>query len=139
MTQTKLESRVGKVPHSEEVIYGFLSDFRNLEKFIPPDRVSNWSAEESSCSFHINGLGDAGMKMVEKEPFKLIKLTGDGPYSIDFFFWIQIKETEPGESRIKLTMQAELNAMMSMVAKKPLQEFLDMMVGVLEKFEYNSN
>lgn len=136
MALTKLESRVGSVAHPKEVIYNFLSDFRNLEKFLPADRVRDWKAEEDSCTFKITGLGDAGMRMVEKEPYEHIKITGDGPYSIDFFFWIQIKEVEQDESRIKLTLQAELNAMMNMMAKKPLEEFLDMMVGVLEKYDY---
>ncbi|HDR90394.1 MAG TPA: SRPBCC family protein [Bacteroidetes bacterium] len=132
----KAESRIGTVKHSGKKIFEFLCDFRNYEKLIPEGKINNWEAEEDSCRFSVDGLGEAGIRVVEKKPFQLIKLTGDGPYSIDFFMWVQIKEAGENDSRVKLTLQAEMNAMMSSMAKGPVKQFLDIMLDYLEKMDY---
>jgi hypothetical protein len=38
------------------------------------------------------------------------------------------------DTRIKLTIQADINPMVQMMAKKPLQNFLDLLVDQLEKY-----
>lgn len=132
----KAESRIGTVKHSGGKIYEFLCDFRNYEKLIPEGKVRNWEADKDSCHFSVDGLGETGIRLVEKEPFQLIKFTGDGPYSIDFFMWVQIKEAGENDSRVRLTLQADMNAMMSSMVKTPVKEFLDMMMNYLEKLDY---
>ncbi len=129
-----VESKTGKVPESEKKIYEFLSDFKNFEQLLPRDRVSNWHSEGESCSFSVNGLGEAGLKIIEKEPWKLIKISGTGQAALNFFLWIQIKEVRPGDSRIRLTIKAEMNQVMGMMARKPLQQFVNLLVDHLEKY-----
>lgn len=132
----KAESRIGTVKHSGKKIYEFLCDFRNYEKLIPEGKVKNWEANEDLCRFSVDGLGEAGIRLVEKEPYQVIKFTGDGPHGIDFFMWVQIKEAGENDSRVRLILQAEMNAMMSSMVRGPVVQFLDMMVDYLEKLDY---
>ncbi len=126
------------VKHPARKIFEFLSDFRNYEQLIPEGRVKNWTADGNSCHFSVDGIGEAGMKIIDREPYTTIKFSGDGPYSIDFNLWIQIKEVAENDSRIKLTLKAEMNNIMASMAKGPVRQFLDILVDYLEKLDYTS-
>ncbi len=133
----KLESKIGKVSYSDEEVYNFLTDFNNFKNLMPEDKVSNWKSDENSCSFSVNPVGKTGIKMIEKEAFKLIKLSSLENDKFNFIFWVQLKMLEEKDTRIKLTLEADLNPMVEMMAKKPLQEFLDKLVAQLEKYNFN--
>jgi hypothetical protein len=44
---------------------------------------------------------------------------------------------EESDTKIKLTLEPKLNAMMMAMVKKPLQDFVDMLVDQMEKLEFN--
>lgn len=134
--ETKIESKIGKIQAAPEKVYSFLSDFRNFSKLIPPDKVKDWWADEDSCRFTVDGVGQTGLRIIEKEPYSLIKITGAEGSKFDFFFWVQIKEAAPYDSRLKLTIKVELNPMLKMMATKPLQNFVDSLVDQLEKIPF---
>ena len=130
----EVESKIGQIGNSDKNIYHFLADFNNFNSLISQDRMKNWSATRDTCRFTLDGLGDIGMKIIEREPYKLIKVTGDETSKFSFFFWIQLKKMAEMNTRIKLTIHAEINPMVQMMAKKPLQKFLDLLVDQLEKY-----
>jgi hypothetical protein len=133
----KLKSKIGKINSSDEEAYNFLSSFNNFQKFIPEDKIQNWESSENSCRFTIEGIGETRMKIVEKEPFRLIKISGDESGKIDFYFWIQLKQITENDTRIKLTIQAHINQMFQIMVKKPLQNFLDTLVEHIEKINFS--
>jgi carbon monoxide dehydrogenase subunit G len=53
-----------------------------------------------------------------------------------FVFWIQLVKKEEFDTRIKLTIKADLNPMLKMMAQKPLQNFLDKLVDAMEKMRF---
>ena len=132
----RIESRIGSLKHKDEDIYTFLTDFNNLKNLIPADKIQNWVSDGDSCRFTVAPLGEAGVKILEKEPCKLIKLTGIDSVKYNFFLWIQIKRIEETDSRIKLTMEVDLNPMMQAMVKKPLREFLNKVVDKLENVNF---
>lgn len=132
----KIESRIGKIEERDEKIFQFLSSFKNFEDLIPQDKINNWEATEESCRFSINGIGEVGLKIVDKEPNKVIKYSGDNLAKLDFNFWIQLKQVADLDTRVKVTFKADFNPMLNMVAKKPLQEFVDLLVDRLEKHDF---
>ncbi|MFC2096309.1 SRPBCC domain-containing protein [Bacteroidota bacterium] len=132
----KYTSKIGKVNKSDELIYTFLTDFNNLKAVIPADKVKDFEATEDTCKFNIDGIGQAGLKIIEKEPYKLIKITSDGKSPFSFFFWIQLKPLEESEdaTAIRLTIDANLNPMMKMMVGKHLQKGINAMVDQLVVF-----
>jgi len=136
--EDKYESRIGKVPHGQEKIYAFLSDFRHFEQLIPEGQVSKWEADSDTCRFNVAGVGEIGLKIVEKRSPDLLKISGDSTANIDFTLWIQIKESAPGDSRVKLTLKADLNPMIRMVAAKPLKQFLEILISHIETFDFSN-
>lgn len=133
---SKYTSKIGKINKPDETIYNFLSDFNNLKAVIPADKVSDFEATEDKCKFNVQGVGQSGLKIIEKEPCKLIKITSDGKSPFSFFFWIQLKpiEGEENTTAIRLTIDANLNPMMKMMVGKHLQKGIDTIVDQVVVF-----
>ena len=134
--ETKIESRVGKINSSSEKVYNFISNFNNFKNLVPPDKVKNWQSTEDHCHFTVDMIGETGLRIIEKEPYTLVKITGEEGGKFDFFFWIQLKEEATNDTRIKLTIKADLNPMVKMMASKPLQKFVDTLIDQLEKMPF---
>lgn len=133
---SKYTSKIGKINKSDQLIYNFLTDFNNIKSVIPEDKVKDFEATEDTCRFSIDGVGQAGLKIIEKEPYKLIKITSDGKTPFSFFFWIQMKPIEGEEktTAIRLTIDANLNPMMKMMVGKHLQKGIDAIVDQVVVF-----
>lgn len=132
----RLESKTGTIGNSDEKIFNFLSNFKNFEHLIPKDRVRNLEVDDDSFSFSVDLIGSMGVKIAEKEPYKLIKLSSKEDSRFDFSFWVQIKKAGDELSHIKLTLDAKINPMIQMMVKKPAQEFLDKLVDQMAELPY---
>lgn len=129
----KVVSKTGKLLKKDEEVYQFLSDFRNFESFIPAEHMQEFKAEENQCSFKVQGFVIA-LHVVEKEPHKLLKVQSLGGNPVPFTMWVQLKSMEEMDTRVRVTMEAELNAMMKMVVGKQLQKAADAMVDHMEMY-----
>lgn len=132
---TDIVSKQGSVAASEEELFTFLSDLRNLSTYIPSGKVENWEAKEDTCSFSVPQAGQVKLRITERTPYNTIKVEPDGggvPFGFKFF--IQMKQVAEKDTRIKLTMRAELNVMMKTVIKAPLKKALDQIVDTLSGF-----
>lgn len=131
---TTYESKIVAISKRAEDIYGMLSDFRNFTPMVA-QRVEEWQAEEQKCSFKYQGKGPVELKIVEKEKNKTIKITGDDNLPMQFYLWIQLKEVAPYDTRMKITLKAELNMMMKMLLGKKLDEGVNAMAeGIAAAF-----
>jgi len=132
----KVESRIGIIPENEEKIFAFLSNLNHIEPLVPKENLSSWEFQEDSCRLGITGIGEIGLRILEKEPCKLIKLGSgeDSPYA--FTLWIQLKQVSEKDSRVKLTLHADLNPFLQVMAKKPLQNFVDTLVERMITIQY---
>ena len=72
---SKIESKIGNIVNSDRKIYTFLSDFNNFEQLIPADKIKDWKSDGESCSFTIDGIGSAGLRIIEKEEYRVISRT----------------------------------------------------------------
>jgi len=132
----KIESRIGKISNSDEKIYAFLSDFNNFEQLIPADKVKNWVSDGDTCSFTVDGMGSVGLRIIEKEEFKLIKISSEGKSPISFQMWIQLKKVEEMDTRVKISIDPQVNAVLLPMVNKPLKDFSDMVVDRLEQLSF---
>jgi len=128
-----IESRIGKIVADQERVYNLIADFSNLGMYVPQDKVSAFKSDADSCSFQIEKMGNFGMRIIEREPYKLVKIANDENVPFQFKMWIQLKEVNAQDTRVKVTLKADLNPMLKMVAKKPLTTFVDTLVDRLEQ------
>lgn len=132
----KIESRTGRIPEKDTVIYDFLTDFNNYRRLLPPDRIKDWESSSDSCRFTVDGIGQAGLKIIERKPEKLIKISSDEKTAIDFFMWIQLKAIDEKDTRIRITIDVNLNPFILSMVQGPLKEFTDLLVEQLEKISF---
>lgn len=125
----KYESKQQQIRRSAEQIYTALSSFNNFTPMIE-GKVEEWSADDDVCSFKVKGM-PIRLRMVEREPSKLVKIQGDEGSPMDFTFWLQLKEVAPYDTRMRIVVHAELNMMMRMMIGKKLQGAVDQMAEAI--------
>jgi len=134
--ETKIESRVGTIASSEEKIYNFVSNFNNFKQFIPADKVQDFESTEDSCKFSVPNMGKVGLRIIEKTPFNTIKISGDGMANQQFNLWVQLKQASENDTKVKITIKADLNPMIKMMVAKPLKNFVDKLVEAMERMKF---
>ncbi|MFK5855754.1 MAG: SRPBCC family protein [Bacteroidota bacterium] len=108
-------------------VYNFLTDFNNFETLMP-DQITNWESDKDSCSFTIQGMASIKLAFDEKIPHTSIKLVPVG--KVPFSFGLNIKLTEQGDNTVaQVEVDANINPMMAMIAKRPLGNLVNVMAG----------
>jgi len=130
--ELKVESKIGRLRTEDGRIYGFLSDCNNFQQFTAHEKIKNWQSDSDSCSFYVDGAGNVFFRIVERRPNELIKFSIDNAQAENIFLWIQLKNVNQGDTRIKLTAKLEVNPVLRMIISKPLQKGLDKIVETLE-------
>ena len=113
---------------NQKKVYDFLTDFNNFEKLMP-DQVTNWKSDTETCSFTIQGMTDLSLKYTAKEAFHAIKVEPDGksPISFDLNVKLEVDELDEQKTTGTFEINASLNPMMAMVAKRPLENLVEVM------------
>ncbi len=135
---SKFESQIKTIPTNIENAFAKLSDLSNLEQVkdkIPQDKLKDVEFDADSFRFTVDPVGKIGLRIIEKDAPKTIKFKSElAP--IDFFVWIQLKETAENETKAKLTLEADLNPFIKGMVAKPLQEAIDKLADLIAGFPY---
>lgn len=135
----KIESNKKLINKSSQEVFDFLTDFTNFSLLVP-DKVENWKATNDKCSFTIKGFGEFGMRIIEKNPYTSIIITNDEEVSMPIgfkFFWEFIEKSN-SSVEVMAVFNLDINPMMGVMVKKPLSEFVNVLVEKLkEKMESN--
>ena len=108
---------------SAKKLFKKFSTLNNLKDFLPLE-IKEFESSENSCSFKISKLPKMSLEIVEKTEYSLIKLKSKDS-QIPFLMYCHIKENEDGKScQATLVAEMQLNFMMKMMVKKPLNKFL---------------
>lgn len=110
---------------SEQEFFGIVSDMRNIPHLLP-EQVINVKADEDNLSFTVQGMGSIALRVSQRITYSLIQLVPVG--KTPFQFVLSIKIAGLGNNcRVMYEIDAELNPLMSMMAKRPLQNLVNMM------------
>jgi hypothetical protein len=132
---TNIESKKVEIHNSTDVIYNFLSDFNNFQDLMP-EQVINWKSTKDTCSFTIKGMTDLAMKISERIPDRKVVMIPDGKTPLVYSLHSTLNTITADKCEAQITFEAELNPMMSMLATKPLQNFVNVLASKLkEKFD----
>lgn len=128
----KLESHIVEVKNSNQKVFTFLSNMNNFEQLMP-EQVINWNSTETNCSFTIKGMTDLSLSISEKIPYsKIVIIPGDkAPFMFNLI--CLINENSTNNSTVQIVFQAELSTMMEMLAKNPLQNFVNALASKLKE------
>jgi len=136
---TTYESEIKTILSNNEVVFAKLADLNNLESFkdkIPAEaNITDFECDTDSIRFNVNPVGKIGLRIIEREEFKTIKLGAENS-PIDFSLWIQLVSISQTETKLKITLKADLPMMIKMMVGSKLEDFVNQMAKGLSKIEY---
>lgn len=133
MSLQKYTSKQVRIFRPASQLYFALSSFNNFTPILA-DKVEGWSANDDTCSFKVKGF-NVGLKMVERIQDECIKVEGDETSPMPFTFWMQMKQVEAADTRVRLVLHVELNMMMKMMLGGKMQTAIDEMADkIAESF-----
>lgn len=139
MSESKYESKITSAPCSAEQIYRVLSNMESLNRvkdLIPKDKIQEMEIEPDRVRIKVDGLAQKiTIAIVDRIENDTIKFGAEG-IPMDANFWIQLKELNPTDTRIKLTVKADIPFMFKFMVEKKLQTGLDQAADMLAQFPY---
>lgn len=148
MSLSKYVSDTKVIDQNQQVVFNYLSNFENLSTYlnsgliekitekVPQIKITDFSSDRESCKFNITGLGLAEIKIVNRDPFKTIKVESSGGLPLSFTFWIQLLPASEYQTKMRLTLHAEMTMMIKMMAGSKLQEGINQLAETLSKLPY---
>lgn len=154
---TKKESEIKYISRPVNVVYERLADLRNLQILkdkiddpqvqammasqVPADKIEQVRSVLEKMEFTEDSvaidspLGQVTLNIVEREEPKLLKFGAEGA-PIPLNLWIQLLPTDELNSKLKVTVGAEVNLFMRAMVGKPLQQAADGLAQVLSVIPY---
>ena len=140
MSESKYESKITSAPCSAEQIYRILSNMESLERvrdLIPQDKIQEMEISPDRVRMKVDGLGQKiTIAIVDRIENDTIKFGAEG-IPMQANFWIQMKEVSPVDTRLKLTVKADIPMMFKFMIEKKLQTGLDQAADMLAQFPYS--
>ena len=125
-----LESKKVSVNQSSEYIFNFLTELNNFEKLMP-ESCEKFEVDGDSFIFGLKGMPEIRLVLKESKPNSEILL---GAASSKLDFTLQAIITESGiNTDVQLLFKGEFNPMMAMMVKKPLTNFIDVLITNIGK------
>jgi len=127
----KIESKRVEIKASAEKTYGLVSNFNNFGSSLPPE-VKDWRSTENNCSFEINGMAKINIDIIDKQPCRSVtyKATANQPIGMVLVGHIE----EVGSSCCaKIVLEADVPMALSLMMKKPLEKFVDVLVDKVKE------
>lgn len=148
MSVSKYVSDIKTIGHPIATVFNTLSDFQNLSRYVNEDilaavtekvpqiSISRFESDADSCRFELGSLGTTEIRIVERTPFSTIKISGGGGLPLELTLWIQLLPLEEDQTKMRLTLHAEMGMMIKMIAGDKLGTGLDQLASSLAMLPY---
>ena len=139
---TTYESDIKTISSSGEVVFNILSNlsnFNNLQNLNADAQeklnqmLKDVEFDENSCRFTVDGVGRVGFRIIEREPFKTIKLEAENsPVAVNG--WIQLVQVSETDTRMKLTLKADIPTMIKVIVDSKLKKGINTIADTLVQY-----
>ena len=117
-------SKITKNSCQDQQLFDFVSDFRNLASMLPAEVKDKISVTSETITIQAMQAMSITLSILEKEPYKLLKIGTEGNEMLRI--WIQLKQIAPYDTRIRVTLRANVPLIARpMLKKAKLQDFVD--------------
>lgn len=115
-----------------EEVYAFLADFNNHEQLMP-EMISDWRSNADEASFSIQNMAKLALKISNRiaNTSVIIVPGSQVPFHVEMR-WL-VADMGDNTTEVVLTVSAELNMMMKMMASGPLKKLTEHEVAALKK------
>lgn len=127
-----IESPKSTVSKSKEETFNFLNNLANFEKLMP-DNIDKFQVlNENRFLFSLKGMPEIVLEKKTQEPYTQLVL-GAASDKLPFTLTADITGSEANISEVTLSFSGEFNAMMAMMIKSPITNFMNTLSSNLEK------
>ncbi len=134
----KFESEVKQIAYPVENVYRNISDLSNLERVrdrVPTDKLDGFEFDQDTVAVNVPPVGTIKMRIVNREENKCVKFeTEQSP--MPFNLWIQVLPVTEAESKMKVTVEADIPFMLKGMVAGPLQDGVDKIADALSQIPY---
>ncbi|MBP5375815.1 MAG: SRPBCC family protein [Bacteroidaceae bacterium] len=150
----KYESQIKQVPYTQSAVYAKISDLTNLavikERFddpnvqaqMPADKIEEIRGAVQQMEFTTDTvtapagpIGTIAVQIVEREPEKCVKFASTNS-PVSFKLWIQVLPINDTASKMKVTIDADLNIFMKQMVGPHLQKGVNKFADMLAMIPY---
>ena len=135
---TKFESSVKQISYPVEDVYRNISDLSNLERVrdrIPQDKLQDFQFDSDSVAVSVSPVGTIKLRICEREENKCVKFeTEQSP--MPFNLWIQVLPVSAAESKMKVTVKADIPFMLKGMVSGPLQDGVEKIADALSQIPF---
>lgn len=118
-----IESPKKTVSKNKQEVFEFLSDIKNFEQLMP-ENISKFEVlNEDTFVFALKGMPEITLKRKERIPHEKIVL-GAAEGKLDFTLTADIQGLSENSTEVTLHFNGEFNAMMAMMIKNPITNFV---------------
>ena len=135
---TKFESSIKPIPYPVENVYRNISDLSNLERVrdrIPEDKLEDFQFDSDSVQVSVSPVGVIKLRIIEREENRCVKFeTEQSP--LPFNLWIQVLPVSATESKMKVTVKADIPFMLKGMVAGPLQDGVEKIADALSQIPF---
>ena len=119
-----IETPTRTVAKSQQEIFEFLTDIKNFEKLMPENIDRFEVLDEDTFKFALQGMPEIVLRRKEQHPYDKVVL-GAASDKLPFTLTALINGQGESESEVTLSFEGEFNAMMAMMIKSPITNFME--------------
>ncbi|CAG2531877.1 hypothetical protein MAR621_02835 [Maribacter dokdonensis] len=127
-----IETPKAQVAKSKEDTFNFLNELSNFRQLMPENIDKFEVLNENRFLFALKGMPEIVLEKKEQTPFEQIVL-GAASDKLPFTLTADIKEVDDQQSEVILSFKGEFNAMMAMMIKSPITNFINTLSTNLSK------
>lgn len=127
-----IETPEKKISKGEKEVFEFLSDLKNFE-ILMPDNIDKFEVlSEDRFLFALKGMPEIVLERKSQTEFSQLVL-GAASEKLPFTLTADISDKGGSETEVKLSFDGEFNAMMAMMIKSPITNFIGTLSENLSK------
>ncbi|MDY8134229.1 SRPBCC family protein [Aquimarina sp. 2201CG5-10] len=119
-----LESPTVTVEKTPEEVFQFLTKVENFEELMPESKQNFEKINDSRFLFQLKGMPEIVLEQKDSTANSQVVL-GAASDKLPFTLIADIVDLGDGKSTTKLTFDGKFNAMMAMMIKNPIQNFIN--------------
>lgn len=120
------------VSKSDKEVFEFLTDIKNFETLMPENIEKFEVLDENTFKFALKGMPEIVLRLKEQHPNKKVVL-GAASDKLPFTLTADIKALDNDHSEVGLSFEGEFNAMMAMMIKGPITNFMGTLSNNMDK------
>ncbi|MDX1326452.1 MAG: SRPBCC family protein [Arenibacter sp.] len=118
-----LETPKRTVNKSNKEVFDFLNDIKNFETLMPSNISKFEVLNEDRFLFALKGMPEIVLQKKDQTPYSQVVL-GAASDKLPFTLTADIIEVSDAQSEVTLSFEGEFNAMMAMMIKSPITNFM---------------